>query len=174
MRSFLAFACVAAIAVAAAQDPAAVDAAVHAGKAPPKLTENVSAPDVLAACREMLPRRPIKLAGALILRNRKGIVQKECDYSLVMRRGKDTTHLAINLFARHETNELASVEISRRGDERPTIQLISDGAVKSGGSPLDRAPRQHLAAGRQHVRRRRRHRQFRRRHRRPRHLIQGC
>ena len=138
MRSFLAFACVAAIAVAAAQDPAAVDAAVHAGKAPPKLTENVSAPDVLAACREMLPRRPIKLAGALILRNRKGIVQKECDYSLVMRRGKDTTHLAINLFARHETNELASVEISRRGDERPTIQLISDGAVKSVGSPLDR------------------------------------
>ncbi len=138
MRSLLAFACVAAVAVAAAQDPAAVDAAVHAGKVPPKLTENASAPEVLAACREMLPKRPIKLAGALILRNRKGIVQKECDYDLVMRRGREATHLAVRLFARHETNELASVEISRRGNARPTIQLISDGTVKSVGSPLER------------------------------------
>jgi hypothetical protein len=138
MRILLVFACAMAVAVTAAQDPAAVDAAAGVAKMPPKLTVNASAPEVLAACREMLPKRPIKLTGALILRNRKGIVQKECDYSLVMRRGRDTTHLAINLFARHETNELASVEISRRGDERPTIQLISDGAVKSVGSPLDR------------------------------------
>ncbi len=138
MRISLVFACAVAVAVAAAQDPAAVDAAADAAKMPPKLTANASAPEVLAACREMLPKRPIKLTGALILRNRKGIVQKECDYSLVMRRGGDTTHLAINLFARHGTNELASVEISRRGDERPTIQLISDGAVKSIGSPLER------------------------------------
>ena len=138
MRIPLVFACAVAVAVAAAQDPAAGDAVVGAAKMPPKLTGNASAPEVLAACREMLPKRPIKLTGALILRNRKGIVQKECDYSLVMRRGRGTTHLAINLFARHETNELASVEISRRGNERPTIQLISDGAVKPIGSPLER------------------------------------
>ncbi len=138
MRILLVFACAMAVAVTAAQDPAAVDAAAGVAKMPPKLTVNASAPEVLAACREMLPKRPIKLTGALILRNRKGIVQKECDYSLVMRRGRDTTHLAINLFERHGTNELASVEISRRGDERPTIQLISDGAVKPIGSPLER------------------------------------
>ena len=44
----------------------------------------------------------------------------------------------IQLFARHETNELASVEISRRGKARPDIRLVSGGAVQEVGSPLAR------------------------------------
>jgi len=138
MRFLQTFACALAVAAAAAQDPAAVGAAAQAAREPPKLTVKASAAEVLAACREMLPMRPIRLTGALILRNRKGIVQKECDYSLVMRRGREVTRLAISLFARHETNELATVEISRRGNARPTIQLVSDGTVQAVGSPLER------------------------------------
>ena len=138
MRFALACACAAAVAVAAAQDSAAVEAAARAAKEPPKLTVKASAADVLTACREMLPRRPIELTGALILRNRKGIVQKECDYRLMMQRGRAETRLAIRLFARHETNELASVKISRRGNERPTIQLTSNGSGQDIGSPLER------------------------------------
>lgn len=138
MRLMLIFASVLAVVAAAAQDPAAVEAAARAAKEPPKLTVKASAAEVLIACREMLPTRPIELTGALILRNRKGIVQKECDYRLRMQRGRVETHLSVSLFARHETNELASVKISRRGSARPTIQLISDGATKPVESPLDR------------------------------------
>ena len=138
MKSFLTCACAVAVAAALAQDPAALDAMARRAKEPPKLTLEASAADVLAACREMLPMRPIKLTGALILRNRKGIVQKECDYSLVMRRGVEETRLSIHLFARHETNALASVDISRRGNERPTILLVSNGASQPVESPLDR------------------------------------
>ena len=138
MKLMLIFASALAVVAAAAQDSAAVEAAARAAKEPPKLTVKASAAEVLTACREMLPTRPIELTGALILRNRKGIVQKECDYRLRMQRGRVETHLSVSLFARHETNELASVKISRRGSARPTIQLISDGVTKPVESPLDR------------------------------------
>ncbi len=138
MRTLVTCTCMLAAVVAFGQDSNALDEVARRAKTPPKLTLQASAADVLVACREMLPTRPIKLSGALILRNRKGIVQRECDYSLVMRRGREETHLSINLFARHEKKELASVEISRRGNTRPTIQLISDGATKPVESPLDR------------------------------------
>ena len=139
MRFLMACACVLAVAAAGAQDDSTVlDEVARSAKTPPRLTLQASAADVLIACREMLPMRPIKLTGALILRNRKGIVQKECDYSLVMRRGQEATRLSIQLFARHATNELASVEISRRGKARPDIRLVSGGADQKIGSPLDR------------------------------------
>ena len=138
MKSLVACICAAAVAAAAAQDTTALDEVARTAKAPPRLTLQASAADVLAACRDMLPMRPIKLTGALILRNRKGIVQKECDYSLVMQRSLEETRLLIQLFARHETNELASVEISRRGKARPDIRLVSGGAVQEVGSPLAR------------------------------------
>lgn len=138
MKLLCAVALVAAVSAAAAQDPAALDAAARAAKEPPRLTLEASAPQVLAACREMLPLRPIELTGALILRNRRGIVQKECDYRLVMRRSREATLLAIRLLERHETNELASVTISRRGDSRPSIQLVSGGKSQAVGSPLER------------------------------------
>ena len=138
MRFLLTCVCAAAVAAAAAQDAAALDEMARRAKEPPKLTREATASQVLAACREMLPRRPIELTGSLILRNRKGIVQKECDYSLVMQRSLEETRLLIQLFARHETNELASVEISRRGKARPDIRLVSGGAVQEVGSPLAR------------------------------------
>ena len=138
MRFLVTCTCMFAAVVAFGQDATALDEVARRAKTPPKLTLQASAKDVLVACREMLPRRPIKLTGALILRNRKGIVQRECDYSLLMRRGHMETHLSVSLFARHGTNELASVKISRRGNARPTIELISDANSKPVESPLER------------------------------------
>ena len=138
MRILVTCMCLLAAGMAAAQDSGALDEVARRAKEPPKLTVQASATDVLLACREMLPTRPIKLPGALILRNRKGIVQKECDYSLVMRRSRVATRLSVRLFARHETNELASVEISRSGSAQPTVQLVSDGKSQEVGSPLER------------------------------------
>ena len=63
MRFLLACACAASI-VAAAQDATVLDEISRAAKEPPKLTRAASAPAVLAACREMLPYRPIELKGA--------------------------------------------------------------------------------------------------------------
>lgn len=137
MRFLLACVCAAAIA-AAAQDATVLDDISSAANEPPKLTRAATAPEVLAACRNMLPYCPIELKGSLILRNRKGIVQKEFDYRLVMRRGVDATKMSVSLFARHETNELASVTISRRGAERPTIQMVTSQSDQTVGSPLDR------------------------------------
>ena len=138
MRSLVTCACVLAAGIVVAQDSTALDEVARRTKEPPKLTLKASAADVLFACREMLPTRPVELTGALILRNRKGIVQKECDYRLVMWRGREATRLSVRLFARHETNELASVEISRSGNAQPTIRLVSDGKAQEVGSPLER------------------------------------
>ena len=41
--------------------------------------------------------KPVELKGAMILRNRRGIVSKEFDYALVMRRTPDITLLAIRI-----------------------------------------------------------------------------
>ncbi len=136
MRILSMVACVMVAVAAVAQNATAVD---ELRKMQPKLTRAATAPEVLRACREMLPKRPIELKGALILRNRKGIVQKECGYRLVMRRGREETHLSVDLFARHETNNvLASVEISRRGNAQPTIDLTENGKRREVGSLLER------------------------------------
>ena len=92
-------------------------------KIPPKLTVESAAVDVLRACRDMLPMKPVELKGALILRNRRGIVAREYDYALVMRRTIDITLLTIRLMPRGETNCLATVTVSRRGEQAPTIHL---------------------------------------------------
>ena len=109
-------------------------------KQPPKLTLASSAVDVLRACRDMLPTRPVELKGALILRNRKGIVSKEYDYALVMRRTPDITLLTIRLMPRGETNRLATVTVSRRGAQPPTIRMAKADAPESEAVPslLDR------------------------------------
>ena len=92
-------------------------------KLPPKLTLESSPVDVLRACREMLPMKPVELKGSMILRNRRGIVSREYDYALVMRRTVDVTLLTIHLMPRGETNRLASVTISRRGAQPPAIRM---------------------------------------------------
>ena len=65
--------------------------AVAFARAKPKIIEEATAPEVLMACRSMLPVRPVALNGSIILRNRRGIVQSEHDYRLVMRRRPDVS-----------------------------------------------------------------------------------
>ena len=109
-------------------------------KQPPKLTLDSSAAEVLRACRDMLPTKPVELKGSLILRNRKGIVSKEFDYSLVMRRASDITLLTIRLTPRGETNCLSTVTVSRRGAQPPTIRMAKADAHEEETVPslLDR------------------------------------
>lgn len=118
----------------------AIEVVAGAGKTPPALCLTSGAEDVLRACRAMLPRRPIELTGALIRRNRKGIVSSEYDYRLTMRRGDDFSLLTIRLFPRGKTDEVASVSISRKANERPVIRLTRGGSAETEivGSPLAR------------------------------------
>ena len=114
----------AAACAALAQTNAVDETAVRAfAKQPPKLSVESSAADVLAACREMLPTKPVELNGALILRNRRGIVSREYDYALVMRREPDIALLTIHLMPRGETNRVATVTVARRGGQQATIRL---------------------------------------------------
>ena len=141
MKFLAAVACVVtAVATAAAQVAEARGEMAAQAKAQPRLTRAATAPEVLRACREMLPRRPIELTGSLILRNRKGIVQKEFAYRLEMRRGPEKTSLAIDLSEGEgaESKEVASVKIERSGNAQPTIQFVSGGEAKKVGSLLDR------------------------------------
>lgn len=96
-------------------------------KMPPRLTATSSASDVLDACRSMLPSKPVELRGALILRNRRGIVSKEFNYALVMRRTREITQMTVRLFPRDGTNVLVEAFIARRGTARPDITIASYG-----------------------------------------------
>ena len=109
-------------------------------KRPPRLTMESSAPDVLRVCREMLPANPVELKGALILRNRRGIVSKEFGYALVMCRAADITLLTIRLTPRDGTNLLSTVTVSRRGAQQPTIMIAKEGSPEAESVPslLDR------------------------------------
>ena len=109
-------------------------------RAKPKIIEEATAPEVLMACRSMLPVRPVALNGSIILRNRRGIVQSEHDYRLVMRRRPDVSLMTIHLSPRGETNVTASVTISRRAGMRPTIRLARAGSADAEvvDSPLER------------------------------------
>ena len=102
---------------------------VAAAQAKLAFAEEASAADVLRVCRAMLPVRPVELKGSLILRNRRGIVQSEHDYRLVMRREPVQALLKVQLFPRGETNETAHVTIARRAGMAPTIRLAKAGAA---------------------------------------------
>ena len=104
-------------------------------KQPPKLTLESSAVDVLTACREMLPKKPVELKGALILRNRRGIVSREYDYALVMRREPDISLMTIRLMPRGEikgsgthpefSDHLPQIEIFRVMELKILLHLIN-------------------------------------------------
>lgn len=98
---------------------------------PPVLTRESTADEVLHACCAMLPTHPIEISGALIVRNRKGIVSAEHGYRLMMRHGRDLTVLTIRLTPRGETNETASVTIVRKSGERPSIRLSRPGTAET-------------------------------------------
>ncbi len=139
MRAVLSLAFAFCLAAVANEAPnAVIEHAAGGAKTPPALTLAASASDVLRTCRAMLPSRPVELTGSLILRSRKGIVSSEYDYRLVMRRGAEVSLLTIHLCPRGETNEIASVTISRRPGGRPVIQLAKDGKVETIDTPLAR------------------------------------
>ena len=114
--------------------------AAGGARAKPVILAEATASDVLWACRAMLPMRPVELKGSLILRNRRGIVQSEHDYTLLMRRTPELTQVNVKLLPRGETNELASVTISRRPGTRANIQFAKAGGAASEvvSSPLER------------------------------------
>ena len=134
----------AAFGVCAAPDEPAQNAAIEVlapgGKTPPAVTASLPAPDVLRACRAMLPTKPVTLSGALVLRSRKGIVAREYGYRLAMRRADDVSLVTIHLTPRGETNELAAVTITRRPGVKPVIRLAKAGAAEAEvvASPLER------------------------------------
>ena len=126
-------------AVAAPDEPIEPPAAAYA-RARPAIGPDATASEVLAACRAMLPTKPIELAGAMILRNRRGIVQSEHDYRLVMRRSEGVALMTVHLFPRGETNETATVTIARKAGARATIRLSKAGGAQAEvvDSPLER------------------------------------
>lgn len=126
--------------VSRAEPAAAAELVAEGAKTPPALCLESSADDVLRVCRAMLPVRPVELNGSLIRRNRKGIASSEHDYRLVMRRGADITMLTVRLSPRGQTNEVASVTISRKAGERPVIRLTRTGSAEEEivDSPLAR------------------------------------
>lgn len=125
------FLCV--LGMARAEDAPNAPIEIVAGRGQPVLAvgAEASAADVLRACRAMLPVRPVELKGALVLRSRKGIVTSEHDYRLVMRRTDEVSLLTVRLMPRGETNELATVTISRRSGTKPVIRLAKNGASEA-------------------------------------------
>ncbi len=129
----------AALAQQAPNEPIEPPAAALA-RAKPAVPAEATASDVLWACRAMLPVRPVELKGSLILRNRRGIVQSEHDYTLFMRRSPEMTQVKVKLLPRGETNELATVTIDRRPGGRAVINFAKAGGAASEvvSSPLER------------------------------------
>lgn len=70
---------------------------------------------LLAACRAMLPTRPVQLTGSLVLRNRKGIVRSEYDYTLVLNRERNPAEVSVEIRERGGTNVLKQVTMTRPG-----------------------------------------------------------
>lgn len=81
---------------------------------------------VLARCQAMLPVKPMELKGALVLRNRKGIVRSEYSYTLVLDRSRKPATAAVTIFERDTTNELKSVKLTRPGEIPPGKVMDTD------------------------------------------------
>ena len=79
------------------------------------LGDELSAAQVLANCQAMLPTRPVELKGAIVLRNRKGIVRSEYGYRLVLDRSKTPAEVDLTICERDGTNVLKHVTLKRPG-----------------------------------------------------------
>jgi hypothetical protein len=77
--------------------------------------EELPAAQVLANCQAMLPTRPVELKGAIVLRNRKGIVRSEYGYRLVLDRSKVPAEADLTICERGGTNILKHVTLRRPG-----------------------------------------------------------
>ncbi len=106
-------------------------------KSAPVLNTDSSAAEVLAACRSMLPKGTVELDGAIVLRNRKGIVINEYDYKLVMNRSLSPARLAIKFFPRGETNLLSTAVIKRPAKGEPIIELTDKAGKVTNPSIID-------------------------------------
>ncbi len=76
----------------------------------PVLAQSATAAEMVASCRTMLPKT-LELKGRLILRNRRGIVQKECAYTLTRADGKTSLLLGGKPFNPPATPEDAAKSI---------------------------------------------------------------
>ena len=90
---------------------AVASGAETAGEQRPELT----AAEVLSNCQAMLPTRPVELTGAIVLRNRKGIVRSEYAYTLVLDRSKTPAEISVEIRERAGTNVLKRVTLKRPG-----------------------------------------------------------
>jgi len=77
--------------------------------------DELSAAQVLANCQSMLPVRPVEIKGAIVLRNRKGIVRSEYGYRLVLDRSKTPAEVDLTICERGGTNVLKHVTLKRPG-----------------------------------------------------------
>ncbi len=77
--------------------------------------DELSAAQILANCQAMLPTRPVELKGAIVLRNRKGIVRSEYGYRLVLDRSKVPAEVDLTICERGGTNVLKHVTLKRPG-----------------------------------------------------------
>lgn len=69
----------------------------------------------LARCRAMLPMEQVTMSGAIILRSRRGIPEKEFDYTMTMNRMKNPATEIVEIRERGKTNVIECVEIKRPG-----------------------------------------------------------
>ena len=74
-----------------------------------------TAADVLSDCQAMLPTRPVELTGAIVLRNRKGIVRSEYAYTLVLDRSRTPAEISVEIRERDGSNVLKRVTLKRPG-----------------------------------------------------------
>ena len=74
-----------------------------------------TAAEVLSDCQAMLPTRPVELTGAIVLRNRKGIVRSEYAYTLVLDRSRTPAEISVEIRERGGTNVLKRVTLKRPG-----------------------------------------------------------
>ena len=79
------------------------------------LAADRTAADVLSGCQAMLPTRPVELTGAIVLRNRKGIVRSEYAYTLVLDRSRTPAEISVEIRERDGSNVLKRVTLKRPG-----------------------------------------------------------
>ncbi len=84
--------------------------ALTAGPSGPVVPADAAAADLVESCRTMLPR-DLEAKGRLVLRNRRGIVQKECAYVLTRTGGKTALRIDGADFAPPEGPEDATKTI---------------------------------------------------------------
>jgi len=93
------------------------------GDGAPAFAADAAAPAVLAACRAMLPPRPVQLEGKIVKRNRRGTVQDEYRYVLEMRRNETPAKLCVTLKSKDGAKDLQKATILREGAAAPKLEL---------------------------------------------------